>query len=134
MGADPYSSLFSDAKLQDIFPTDRADRFFEALLGDADEGAYDIALHYNGLRGHALHFEFQLKQRPGKCLVCSVTYGLPHVFNRHPVINLSGVVNAIDQLLNGEGRCGEWHIASTRDVGRHLHVIPLIINLVPNHA
>jgi hypothetical protein len=130
MAADPYSDIFTAAKLQNIFPNDRADRFFEALLGDPDEGAYDIALRYRGFKGRALQFEFQLKQRPGKCLSCSLTYGLPHVFSRHPVIDLSGVVKSIDQLLNGEGRCGEWRIDRTREVARDLHSVPLTICLI----
>lgn len=130
MGADPYTEIFTAAKLQAIFPDDRADQFFEALLGDPDEGAYDIALHYKGLQERELQFEFQLRQRPGKCLSCSLTYGLPHVFSRHPVIDLTGVVKSIDRLLNGEGRCGEWRVDRTREVARNLHSVPLSIRLI----
>jgi hypothetical protein len=114
-----------------MFPPDRADSFFEALLGDCSEGAYDIALHYAGMRGEELHFEFQLKERPGKCLSCSLTYGLPHVFSRHPIIDIPAVVQDIDQVLDGQGRCGPWRVEPTREANRQMHVIPLIISLQP---
>ena len=129
MNSDRFTSFFTSDKLTTIFPPERADRFFEALLGDCSEGAYDIALHYAGSRGDELHFEFQLRERLGKCLSCSVTYGLPHVFSRHPIIDVPAVVQGIDQILDGQGRCGPWRIESTREVSRQLHVIPLIINL-----
>ncbi len=129
MGADRFASVFTADKLAAMFPPDRADQFFDALLGDCSEGAYDIALHYAGTRSDELHFEFQLKQRPGKCLSCSLTYGLPHVFSRHPIIDIPSVVKNIDQLLDGQGRCGEWRVESTREANRQLHVIPLIVSL-----
>ena len=134
MGADRFSSLFTSDKLAAIFPPDRADQFFDALLGDSSEGAYDIALQYAGVQEDELHFEFQLKERPGKCLSCSLTYGLPHVFSRHPIINISSVVKEIDRMLNGQGRCGDWRVESTREAGRKLHVIPLIVDLQPDDA
>jgi hypothetical protein len=115
-----------------MFPPDRADQFFDALLGDCSEGAYDIALHYAGTQDDELRFEFQLQERPGKCLSCSLTYGLPHVFSRHPIIDIPSVVKHIDQLLDGQGRCGAWRVESTREAKRQLHVIPLIISLRPD--
>ncbi len=129
MSADRFTSIFTSDKLTTMFPPDRADQFFDALLGDSSEGAYDIALHYAGSRDDELHFEFQLKERPGKCLSCSLTYGLPHVFSRHPVIDIPSVIQGIDQMLDGQGRCGQWRVESTREAGRQLHVIPLIISL-----
>ncbi|MDJ0722722.1 MAG: pancreas/duodenum homeobox protein 1 [Desulfobacterales bacterium] len=134
MDADRFTSIFTSDKLAAIFPADRADRFFDALLGDSSEGAYDIALRYAGAREDELHFEFQLQERPGKCLSCSLTYGLPHVFSRHPVINISSVVKDIDHMLDGQGRCGDWRVEATREAGRKVHVIPLIIDLKPDGA
>jgi hypothetical protein len=126
-----YSRIFSPEVLSRLFPSDRADRFFEALLGDASEGAYDIHLAF---RAHdpvmrKLHFELQLKERPGKCLACNVTYGLPQVFSRHPVINLKGVVREIENLLNGRAKCVEWTLHGTQPVSKALHTIPLILTL-----
>ncbi|MBL0712123.1 MAG: pancreas/duodenum homeobox protein 1 [Desulfosarcina sp.] len=129
MGADRFVSIFTPAKMAEVFPPERADQFFEALLGDRDEGAFDIAFHYAGARDDALYFEFQLQERPGKCLSCSLTYGLPHVFSRHPIIDIPSVVQGVDRMLDGHGRCGQWHVKRTRETSRQLHVIPLIINL-----
>ncbi len=117
--------------LDEIFPPERSDRFFDALLGDASEGAYDIVLNCNGVTSKRLDFEFQLRQRPGKCLACNLTYGLPDVFRRHPIIDAAGVVRRIDSHVGGGKRCGEWALGRTREVSRQLHVIPLTVHLVP---
>jgi len=117
--------------MADIFPSNRADRFFAALLGDASEGAYDIVLAYAGEAEDQIDFEFQLKQRPGKCLACNLTYGLPEVFMRHPVIDVAGVVRQIgSQMINGQ-RCGEWTLGRTREISRSMHVLPLTVTLTP---
>lgn len=124
-----FNDIFTKNILKRLFPEDRADRFFEALLGDAAEGAYDISLEFKEHNQNMLQFELHLKPRPGKCLVCSLTYGLPEVFSRHPVINISGLVKEIDQLLSGQARCGKWRLGDTRVVSNGLHAIPLIIFL-----
>jgi len=120
--------IFTDAKLTDLFPKNRADSFFEALFGDAEEGAYDITLHLAEQQSEAekLFFELHLHQRPGKCLACNLTYGLPEVFSRHPIININGLVKAIAEELN----CGElsWEFGHTQQISNQLHVIPLIIS------
>jgi hypothetical protein len=126
-----YRRIFSPEVLSRLFPSDRADRFFEALLGDATEGAYDIQLAF---REHdpgkkKLHFELQLKERPGKCLACNFTYGLPQVFSRHPVINLKGVVREIETLLDGSAKCVDWTLHGTQTVSRDVHVIPFTLTL-----
>lgn len=122
-------SLFAQERLDRIFPLERADQFFEALLGDPAEGAYDIRLTFKALRNQQLLFDLELHGRPGKCLACNLTYGLPKVFVRHPVLDLHGVVAQIDKLLDGQGRCGEWKLGATREVTRALHVVPLVIDL-----
>jgi hypothetical protein len=126
-----YSRIFTPEVLSRLFPSDRADQFFEALLGDAEEGAYDIRLAF---RGHdpgkrKLHFELQLNERPGKCLACNVTYGLPQVFKRHPVIDLKGVVREIGTLLDGNAKCLDWTLHGTQAVSKELHIIPLTLTL-----
>ncbi len=107
MATESFETLFTPERLESLFPADRADRFFEALFGDAREGAYDIRLDYDGTQDDQLRFLFHLSERPGKCLSCSLTYGLPHVFSRHPVINVAGLVDGIDRLLNGSHHCAE---------------------------
>ncbi|MCG6878504.1 MAG: pancreas/duodenum homeobox protein 1 [Deltaproteobacteria bacterium] len=127
--SDGLKDLFTRGDLQQLFPGERADSFFESLFGDAEEGAFDIGLAFKALRGNKLHFEFQLHQRPGKCLACNLTYGLPQVFKRHPVIDVNGVVEEIGKRLNGKFRCNGWELGATRELSNELHVIPLVISL-----
>jgi hypothetical protein len=122
-------ALFAQEKLDVLFPQGRSDAFFDALLGDATEGAYDIRLTFGTCQDSKLVFNLELHQRPGKCLACNLTYGLPTVFARHPVIDIPGVVKHIDQMLNGRARCIDWKLGNTRETERGLHTIPLIIDL-----
>jgi len=124
-----FKTLFTTPVMEQLFPSCRADRFFEALLGDAAEGAYDIALVFVRAEGTNLFFEFQLRQRPGKCLRCNLTHGLPDVFKRHPVIGLKQVMAGIQDRLDGRWRCAQWTIGKTSEVSRSLHVIPLTVAL-----
>jgi hypothetical protein len=123
---------FTQDVLDKIFPPHRADQFFEALFGDAEEGAYDISLVYRGKSEDQIGFEFQLKQRAGKCLACNLTYGLPEVFKRHRILNIASVVEQIDSMMKNGKRCGDWKLGQTRQETRTLHVIPLTINLLDN--
>ena len=124
---------FTQDALDRIFPPDRANRFFEALLGDAEEGAYDIRLVFSGEANDQIGFEFQLKQRAGKCLACNLTYGLPDVFMRHRVIDVAGVVRQIDSMMSNGKKCADWNLGRTHEVSRELHVIPLTVHLVPKN-
>ncbi len=112
-----------------LFPKDLADRFFEALYGDIEEGAYDIHMNLKEQTRDSLKFEFQLKQRPGKCLACNLTYGLPNVFSRHPIIDINGLVQKIEQLLGEQVKCTGWHLEATREISPELHVVPLLITM-----
>ncbi|MFP4347071.1 MAG: pancreas/duodenum homeobox protein 1 [Thermodesulfobacteriota bacterium] len=123
------NEIFTLETMDRLFPKERSDQFFDALFGDADEGAYDIQLAYHSATRDELRFEFQLTQRPGKCLACNLTYGLPQVFARHPIINVDGVVKNIQKEIDSQARCAGWRLGSTREVSRDLHVIPLIISL-----
>lgn len=122
-----YGDIFTEDKLLTIFPADRADAFFEALFGDAEEGAYDIALAYAGETDSSLNFEIRLTQRPGKCLACNLTYGLPQVFTRHPIININGVAKELAEAIGGT--VDSWRLGATREHSRELHVIPLLVEL-----
>ena len=124
-----FEQIFTPDLLREIFPPDRADLFFDGLYGDPAEGAYDIRLVYRGEEGDTLRFEFHLKQRPGKCLACNLTYGLPQVFSRHPVIDIKGLVSRINEMMAGESRCADWRLGLTREVSRDLHIVPLYITL-----
>lgn len=121
-----FASLFTPKQLAALFPAERADQFFDALYGDAADGAYDITLHYAGSSNDGiLNFELHLSERPGKCLACNLTYGLPEVFSRHPLINLKGLVQEIGTLLGEAGNCTGWKLGTTRQVKKSLHVVPL---------
>lgn len=122
-----YGEIFTEDKLAAIFPAERTNDFFEALFGDAEEGSYDIALDFAGNTGSALDFELQLNQRPGKCLACNLTYGLPQVFSRHPIINVQGIADAVAEAA-GES-AASWELGTTREVNKQRHVIPLKIKL-----
>lgn len=122
-------ALLTPDALRRLFPEERADQFFEALLGDAQEGAYDIRLAFDGYCAGQLHFNLELLRRPGKCLACNLTYGLPTVFSRHPTIDIKGIVAQIDTLIAGHGRCGGWKLGATRELSPAVHVVPLAVDL-----
>ncbi len=123
-----YADIFNQEMMSSLFPEDRTNQFFEALFGDADEGSYDIALAYAGDSGDTVHFELQLRQRPGCCLACNLTYGLPQVFSRHPIINIQGVADKVGEAV-GKTDNVSWQLGSTQEKSRELHVIPLAISL-----
>lgn len=124
-----FDHLFTPDVLKQLFPDDRSDRFFDALYGDAGEGAYDISLEYVGVRKNRLEFRLCLTRRPGKCITCSLTYGLPQVFIRHPIINIKGLVQNIEAILDGRGKCADWQLGQTQELSNNVHAIPLFISL-----
>jgi len=124
-----FEDVFTPEILSKLFPEDRTDKFFDALLGDAAEGTYDISLDFSGQNRDRLIFQFCLKQRPGKCLACHLTYGLPQVFSRHPVINIKGLFREIGELLREQVRCTDWRIGDTQEISGGFHTIPLFISL-----
>lgn len=126
-----YKEIFTPATLRELFPADRSDSFFEALYGDTEEGAYNIELAYHGYspNSRSLHFVFNLLERPGKCLACHLTHGLPEVFARHPVIGIADLISKINELLGDKGECGEWQLGSTQNLSRKHYGVPLTIKL-----
>ena len=125
------NDVFTDEVLQELFPSQRADDFFEALFGDANEGAYDISLSFQGHdeQSNRLHFNLDLHERPGRCLACNLTSGLPDVFSRHKVIDIDGLVTKVEKKLDGKARCGAWKLGRTQQPQKSLHCIPLQIDL-----
>ncbi len=114
--------------LDNIFPAERTEAFFEALFGGAEEGAYDIVLRPRHESDNVVELAFELHQRPGKCLVCSLTYGLSGVFKRHPIIDAKGLACAIAVQM-GWTSC-EWEIGATREKNSQLHWIPFRITAI----
>jgi hypothetical protein len=131
MNNEKLKATFTDDVLERLFPPEKTRDFFEALFGDDSEGAFDITLRYGGLDEQAslLRFYLDLHERPGCCLVCSLTHGLPEVFSRHPVINVKGLVNEIEQHLDGAVKCVQWKLDSTSQEKKSLHSVPLTIFL-----
>lgn len=123
--------MFSPEVLETLFPAERSDDFFEALYGDAEEGAYDIRLAFGAEAEDEIRFEFRLHRRPGKCLACNLTYGLPHVFSRHPVLDVAGVVDEIQNRIRDRARVSGWRLGRTREQSAVLHWIPLVVFLDP---
>ena len=132
MTSDTFDTLFTKETLQKIFPKERANDFFDALLGDASEGSYDIELAFGGVDDNSLTMELLLHERPGCCLACNLTQGLPQVFSRHPIIGVNSIVKDIDELIGDKARCGEWSLGYTEQRSSSLHVIPIKIALQKN--
>lgn len=114
-------------ELKRIFPPEKTDAFFDALYGGAEEGAYDISLVCKEADEQKAVFFFELRQRPGKCLKCSLTYGLPEVFRRHPVIDLRGIVDQCAAALGWPA--AEWTLGPVEEVSPELHRIPLVMSV-----
>ncbi|MBW1865686.1 MAG: pancreas/duodenum homeobox protein 1 [Deltaproteobacteria bacterium] len=129
MDAKGFNEIFTPGVLKKLFPEDRSDQFFDALYGDATEGSYDIRLEFKNHQENRLEFELYLTQRLGQCISCSLTYGLPEVFSRHPVININGLVQEVERLLDGRARCIDWKLGATREISDDIHVVPLGIIL-----
>lgn len=125
-------TVFADPKVVvELFPPERSNDFFEVLFGDADEGAYDIALRYSGYdtASRTLIFYLDLHQRPGKCLACNLTHGLPEVFSRHPIINIKGLAADVAKLLGPDVECTDWKLGSTIQEESARHCIPLTLTM-----
>lgn len=121
------ATIFTPAWTADLFPPERTEAFFEALFGGAEDGAYDISLRYVQSNGDSHEFAFDLTQRPGKCLACNLTYGLPQVFSRHPVLNVKGIAEAVAKALGNDPAAAAWQLGATRESSPTLHSIPLIV-------
>jgi hypothetical protein len=119
------AQIFTPAYLATIFPPEKTDEFFAALFGDAEEGAYTISLRFEQASPTELRFAFDLEERPGMCLACNLTYGLPQVFSRHPVL---AVGNIAETLAHKAGwPSASWSLLPTQQVSKKIHSIPLVI-------
>ncbi|MBU1275674.1 MAG: hypothetical protein KJ720_09885 [Proteobacteria bacterium] len=123
------SNIFDEQTLTQLLPPGRADDFFEALYGDAAEGAYDFQLVCRSEKPGRIELELLLHQRPGKCLACNLTYGLPQVLGRHPVLNLKGVVKWVCEMAGADPAQTSWSLGRTRVISNEVHAIPLTIEM-----
>lgn len=129
MTSDSLKDIFTPEACAELMPADTADRFFDALFGDASEGSYDLELSYRSSDNETLVFDILLHERPGHCLACNLTYGLPEVFSRHPVIDINGIVEKIDDMLDERRKTGDWKLGATSQRSQALHSIPLLIEM-----
>lgn len=111
--------------LDELFPLYLSDEFFEAIYGDTEEGAYDIVLTCKSLCDKEADFAFELRRREDKCLKCSLTYGLPDVFRKHPLLNIPGLAAKLANKLGWKDF--SWQILPVEEVSGDLHIIPLIL-------
>ncbi len=116
----------SQEQLNQIFPLSRTSEFFDALYGDAEDGAYDIILTSRNITPERADMAFELRRRPGQCLKCSLTYGLPEVFKKHPIININKIANDIGEALGWEKK-PDWKIYPVEEIDDNLHIIPLVL-------
>lgn len=127
MGHAVLEDLFNQDFLDSLLPPETSDRFFEALYGDAEDGAYDIRLELISANKKRIVLAFNLSKRPGKCLVCSLTYGLPNVFSRHPRINIKGMIKKIEEECSIHIK--NWRLGDTEEQSSALHTIPFYLEL-----
>ncbi len=121
MSTDVFTLEWSRA----AFPPERTDEFFEALFGDAEEGAYSIELAFVQRDGDMLEFAFNLRQRGNRCLACNLTHGLPKVFERHPIINTAGLARKAAEAVGAKVQ--RWQLGFTEEHSKALHSVPLYI-------
>ncbi|MGC9022707.1 MAG: pancreas/duodenum homeobox protein 1, partial [Dissulfurimicrobium sp.] len=116
---------------EELFPPGKADEFFEAIYGGTEEGAFDIALRFSLFDEHRLELilEYRLTERPGRCMACSLTRGLPAVFKRHPIIDIKGAVQKIAERLEPGWKVLEWDLGPTTPKAPKVNAIPLKIKL-----
>jgi len=121
-----FNQIFTQDFLDQLLPLNLSNQFFEALYGDASDGAYDIRLQFVSASDEQIVLEFNLIQRPGKFMVCSLTYGLPNVFSRHPLININNMIKKIEE----KGvKVENWHLGDTKEVNTSLHTVPFYLDL-----
>ncbi len=61
-----------------------------------------------------------------ECLKCSLTYGLPQVFERHPLLAVGKAAGQIAEKL-GFGKDYRWELGATGERGPELHEIPFVV-------
>ncbi|OAQ21560.1 hypothetical protein [Thermosulfurimonas dismutans] len=122
--------MLSPEAIQALLPRERIEAFFEAFYF-GEEPAYDLALALGAFDKERkfIRLELQLKARPGKCLACNLTWGLPKVFEKHPALDLKGVVAELEKLLPDSLKVRHWELGPTEEINPDLHVIPLLIYL-----
>ncbi len=119
-------AFFTPETLEELLPREQVEAFFEAFYF-GEEPAYDLALGFGGIQGNVLRLELLLKARPGQCLACNLTWGLPEVFARHPMLDLAGMIKRLEDKLSYAVE--SWELGPTEERGPDLHVVPVFVRL-----
>ncbi|MBR4742541.1 MAG: hypothetical protein IK079_06585 [Desulfovibrio sp.] len=119
------ANVADQAFLDSLFPPERTEAFFEALFGGAEEGAYDIKLVFRQKTDQRLVMAFNLIQRPGQCLRCNLTYGLPKVFAKHPMLNVAALAQELGKTMGWSNT--KWELGATEELSHELHSIPFFL-------
>lgn len=120
-----FTEEFNTTFTDELFPESRTNEFFEALFGDAEEGAYTIKLRFHASKANTLLFHFELHQRGQQCLRCNLTTGLPAVFQRHPLIGAQKLAESIAKKAGFSEF--SWRLGATVQQSEQLHYIPFYI-------
>ncbi len=125
---DMLQEIFTAENLQKLLPPERVEAFFEAFYF-GEEPAYHLKLGAGRVSPDRIHLELHLEARPGKCLACNLTWGLPQVLEKHPLLNLPQTVEELEKLLPQGVKVKRWYLGPTEERTPELHVIPLVIEL-----
>jgi len=120
--------IFNEKVLKQLLPPERIEAFFEAFYF-GEEPAYHLQLGWGESTEGLVRLELQLHARPGKCLACNLTWGLPQVLEKHPLLNLDKTVQDFEKLLPQGHKVKKWYLGHTEERSPELHVIPLLIEL-----
>lgn len=115
----------SQKTLDEIFSEERANDFFDAFYGGAEEAAFTLSLVLREMEQDKAVFMFELKRREGHCLKCNLTYGLPEVLKKHKIINLPEIAANLAKRLGFAEY--EWKLGRVEEVNNDLQIIPLTI-------
>ncbi len=118
--------LLGPETLNELLPRQNVESFFESFYF-GEEPAYDLSLGFGGISGDLLRLELLLKARPGQCLACNLTWGLPEVMAKHPMLDLAGMIKRLEEKL--AVNVASWELGPTEERGADLHVIPILVRL-----
>jgi len=122
--------MFSEEWIKGLLPRKKIEAFFEAFYF-GEEPAYDLELGLGevSLEQKRIRLDLRLLARPGRCLACNLTWGLPPVLEKHPLLNLEEIVRRIEERLPEGLKVKNWELGAVREINSELHVIPLWIYL-----
>lgn len=131
LNQEQIKKMMDDAFLASLFPPGRDNEFFDALYGGSEDGAFDIRLVFQGVNEarDEIILAYKLTERPGKCMACSLTTGLPPVFRRHPMINIKGIAEKVAERIGDGWQLKDCDVGHTTPYAPKVNIIPLFIRV-----